>query len=112
MFPWRSYQRDVLEHLDHHLENNHLHLVAPPGSGKTVLGLEVMLRLNKPTRIIASSLAIRNQWVERFTHLFLQREEKPDWISVDLRHPAFLTVTMYQGLVGNVLFNEIAHSIK
>ena len=38
--PWRSYQRRVLEHLDRHLENGQLHLVAPPGSGKTVLGLE------------------------------------------------------------------------
>lgn len=98
MYPWRSYQLDVLEHLDIHLKNNHLHLVAPPGSGKTVLGLEVMLRLNKPTLILSPTLAIRNQWVDRFTELFLQQSGKPDWISTDLKTPAFVTVTTYQGL--------------
>ncbi|MFS0645761.1 DEAD/DEAH box helicase family protein [Siminovitchia sp. 179-K 8D1 HS] len=97
-YPWRSYQRKVLEHLETHLENNHLHLVAPPGSGKTVLGLEVMLRLNKPTLIVSPTLAIRNQWVDRFTELFLQKPDQPEWISTDLRNPAFVTVTTYQGL--------------
>ena len=47
-YPWRSYQQSVLEQLHIHLKNNHLHLVAPPGSGKTVLGLEVMRRMNLP----------------------------------------------------------------
>lgn len=97
-YPWRSYQREVLEHLDVHLENNHLHLVAPPGSGKTVLGLEVMLRLNKPTLIVSPTLAIRNQWVDRFTELFIQQSEPPNWMSTDLRNPKFVTVTTYQGL--------------
>ncbi|ADU29378.1 DEAD/DEAH box helicase family protein [Evansella cellulosilytica] len=96
--PWRSYQQEVLDHLDHHLANKHLHLVAPPGSGKTVLGLEVMLRLGKPTLIVAPTLAIRNQWVSRFVELFLQANEQPTWISTDLRNPKFITVTTYQGL--------------
>ncbi|MCM3739696.1 DEAD/DEAH box helicase family protein [Oceanobacillus luteolus] len=106
-YPWRSYQAEVLKNLDEHLENNHLHLIAPPGSGKTVLGLEVMLRLNKPTLIVAPTLAIRNQWVDRFVSLFLQVNEVPDWISMDLRNPTFLTVTTYQGL--HALFDENGH---
>ncbi|WP_054859228.1 DEAD/DEAH box helicase family protein [Gracilibacillus sp. JCM 18860] len=73
-FPWRSYQGEVLNNLDEHLANRHLHLVAPPGSGKTVLGLEVMRRLNKATLIIAPTIAIRNQWADRFTELFLQKK--------------------------------------
>ncbi|GAA0492509.1 hypothetical protein GCM10008986_18580 [Salinibacillus aidingensis] len=103
-YPWRSYQAEVLEHLDHHLENKHLHLVAPPGSGKTVLGLEVMLRLNKPTFIVAPTIAIRNQWVDRFTELFLQADEQPDWMTTDIKNPQFITVTTYQGL--HSLFKE------
>lgn len=103
-YPWRNYQSDVLENLDSHLDNKHLHLVAPPGSGKTVLGLEVMLRLNQPTLIIAPTLAIRNQWVSRFRDLFLQTGETPDWISTDLRNPKFMTVTTYQGL--HALFQD------
>lgn len=96
--PWRSYQARILSELDYHLQNKHLHLVAPPGSGKTVLGLEVMLRLNEPTLIVAPTLAIRNQWIERFVESFLQEPQPPDWISTDIRKPALVTVTTYQTL--------------
>ena len=51
--PWRDYQARVLEELEQHLDDNLLHIVAAPGSGKTVLGLEVMRRLSKPTLILA-----------------------------------------------------------
>lgn len=78
--------------------DKHLHVIAPPGSGKTVLGLEVALRLNKPTLILAPTLAIRNQWVHRFCELFLQTAQIPDWISSDIRNPKFMTVSTYQGL--------------
>lgn len=97
-YPWRSYQEKVLNQLGHHLSNRHLHLVAPPGSGKTVLGLEVMLRLNEPTFIVAPTLAIKNQWADRFVELFLQTSKQPDWISTDIRKPAFVTITTYQSL--------------
>lgn len=97
-FPWRSYQAQVLKELELHLDDNHLNIVAAPGSGKTILGLEVMLRINKPTLILAPSIAIRNQWVHRFTENFLQQDEAPKWISTDIKKPAFLTVSTYQGL--------------
>ena len=41
---WRAYQSRLLSHLDGYLQNRRLHLVAAPGSGKTVLGLEVIKR--------------------------------------------------------------------
>ncbi|NDV93898.1 restriction endonuclease subunit R [Dysgonomonas sp. 521] len=97
-YPWRKYQQKVLDELDYHLEDRHLHVVAPPGSGKTVLGLEVALRLNKPTLILAPSLTIRNQWIQRFCELFLDTHKVPEWISTDIRRPAFMTVVTYQGL--------------
>src|SRR5690625_5193985 len=97
-YPWRTYQQRILNELDYHLQNRHLHLEAPPGSGKTVLGLEVMLRLNQPTIILAPTLTIKNQWESRFTELFLQVNEKPSWISMNIKEPAFVTVTTYQAL--------------
>ncbi len=97
-YPWRSYQQRVLKELSHHLSDEHLHVIAPPGSGKTVLGLEVMLRLNKPVLILAPTIAIRNQWIQRFCELFLQTDTIPDWISRDVRNPKFMTVSTYQGL--------------
>ncbi|WP_079528993.1 DEAD/DEAH box helicase family protein [Halobacillus hunanensis] len=97
-YDWRSYQAKALDQLDKHLKDKHFHLVAPPGSGKTVLGLEVMLRLNQPTFIVAPTIAIRNQWADRFQELFLQTKTRPDWISTDIRQPTFLTITTYQSL--------------
>lgn len=98
IYPWRPYQAKVLSDLESHLDDDHLNVVAAPGSGKTVLGLEVMLRINHPTLILAPTLAIRNQWIDRFTDLFLNRKQKPDWISMDIKNPAFVTVCTYQSL--------------
>ena len=97
-FPWRNYQARVLRELEAHLDDNHLNIVAAPGSGKTILGLEVMLRINKPTLILAPSIAIRNQWVNRFLEHFLRVGQSPDWISTNIRKPKLLTVSTYQGL--------------
>ena len=71
-YPWRDYQNRILLGLDSYTADNCLHVIAPPGSGKTVLGLEVALRLNQPTLIIAPTIGIRDQWLERFVELFLQ----------------------------------------
>lgn len=60
-FAWRKYQEELLDGLDFHLKNDYFHIVAPPGSGKTVLGLEVMLKINKPTLIFAPTISIKNQ---------------------------------------------------
>ncbi len=96
---WRRYQQRVLSDLKNHLDDDHLHIVAAPGSGKTVLGLEVVRRLNQPTLIFTPTVAIRDQWVDRLVGLFHdQSGETPDWISRDIRHPRFLTVSTYQGL--------------
>ncbi|GLO68024.1 DEAD/DEAH box helicase family protein [Oceanobacillus kimchii] len=96
-YPWRSYQQKVIDDMETFLEKRHLHLVAPPGSGKTVIGLEMMLRFNQATLILAPTIAIRNQWIHRFIELFYQKKEKPDWITTDLENPGLVTVSTYQG---------------
>ena len=67
---WRVYQSRLLGHLDRYLDNKRLHLVAAPGSGKTVIGLEVIRRLNQPTLVLAPTITIRDQWVDRLVDLF------------------------------------------
>lgn len=96
-YPWRPYQARILQELQGHLADDRLHVVAAPGSGKTVLGLEVARRIDKPVLVLAPTLAIRDQWVDRFVELFLGNE-RPAWISNDVRSPAFFTVATYQGL--------------
>lgn len=98
-FPWRGYQERVLKELDYHLGDNKLHVIAPPGSGKTVLGLEVAKRLNQPVLILSPTLAVKDQWIQRFCELFLQTNVRPDWISDDIKRPEFFTVSTYQSLI-------------
>lgn len=40
-YSWRPYQANVLEKVKKHIRDNKIHIVAAPGSGKTVLGLEL-----------------------------------------------------------------------
>ena len=100
IFPWRSYQKRILYELDQHLKDDKLHVIAAPGSGKTVVGLEVIHRINKPTLVLAPTIAIRDQWVDRLLQMFLPELDgvMPQWISLDAKKPEFLTVSTYQGL--------------
>ena len=95
---WRSYQQRVLDEIDHHLSDNHLHVVAPPGSGKTVLGLEIICRINRAALVLTPTLAIRDQWILRFRDLFFDAEDKSLSTSTDIGNPRNLTVMTYQGL--------------
>jgi superfamily II DNA or RNA helicase len=96
---WRPYQARVLGEMEQHLDDRKLHVVAAPGSGKTVLGLEVVHRLDAPALILAPTLAIRDQWVHRLVELFLPKGSgSPDWISRNLDEPKFFNVATYQSL--------------
>ena len=98
-YPWRSYQSRVLTELEKYLDDDYLHIVAAPGSGKTVLGLEVVRRLNAPYLILAPTITIRNQWIDRLIHLFIpERSACPTWISYNIKEPAIITVSTYQAL--------------
>jgi superfamily II DNA or RNA helicase len=98
-YPWRDYQQRVLDELEAYLHDRKLHVIAPPGSGKTILGLEVVRRLNCPTLILSPTLAIRDQWKDRFVDLFLcDSKDAVDWISLNIHEPGFLTSSTYQAL--------------
>jgi superfamily II DNA or RNA helicase len=96
---WRAYQARLLEGLDLYLDDKRLQLVAAPGSGKTVLGLEVIRRIDQPTLVLAPTITIRDQWVDRLLDCFLPAgESRPSWVSTDMRNPAPFTVATYQAL--------------
>lgn len=44
---FRAYQQRVLDHADRHLADGHIHIVAAPGSGKTILDPELTRRLQE-----------------------------------------------------------------
>lgn len=96
---WRQYQARILDRLSEYISDRRLHLVAAPGSGKTILGLEVIRRIDRPALVLAPTITIRDQWVDRLASSFLgDGQTAPSWVSVDLRRPGLLTVATYQAL--------------
>jgi len=96
---WRAYQTRLLDRLDTYLADKRLHVVAAPGSGKTILGLEAVRRINQSTLILAPTITIRDQWAERLRQHFLpEGSPQPGCVSTNIRQPAFLTIATYQAL--------------
>ena len=88
-----------------------LHIVAPPGSGKTILGLYVWADLvRKPALVLSPNSAIQAQWTAR-TSLF-NLDSKDKFISTDPKKPGLLTSLTYQSITmprhGGEGFDEIA----
>ncbi|WP_442266785.1 DEAD/DEAH box helicase family protein [Tenacibaculum sp. ZS6-P6] len=94
---WRPYQAKVLQNFDKHIADNHFHIVAPPGSGKTILGIEVIRRIGKKTLVLTPTLTIRNQWNDRLQSFFTENKDFED-ISFDIKNPSTLTFSTYQAL--------------
>lgn len=74
-----------------------LYVVAPPGSGKTVLGLYVWSDLvKKPALVLSPNSAIQAQWAAR-TSLF-DLDDKEEFVSTDPKKPGLLTSLTYQSV--------------
>lgn len=98
----RPSQRDVAEIVRAKLSRGgrRLHIVAPPGSGKTVLGLYVWSQLVRRRALVLSpNSAIQAQWAAK-TALFETRDGRPvtEHISMDPATPAMLTSLTYQAV--------------
>jgi superfamily II DNA or RNA helicase len=96
---FRSYQQKVLERASEYLKDGHCHIIAAPGSGKTVLGLELICRLKAPCLILSPETTIRQQWGSRFEELFMPEGAKlSDYFSFRLSDPKTFTSVTYQAL--------------
>lgn len=63
-YPLRRYQQEILELVKIKMERGErqLHIVAPPGAGKTIIGLQLISTLKVPTLILAPNTTIQSQW--------------------------------------------------
>ncbi|MGE5564317.1 MAG: DEAD/DEAH box helicase family protein [Bacillota bacterium] len=95
---WRDYQQRVLDDLDALLSDERIHVVAAPGAGKTVLGLEIMRRLGRSALILAPTRTVRDQWSSRLQELFLPRKAEPGRISNQLSEIGDVSIATYQAL--------------
>ena len=94
-YPWRAYQSRILDRLEQYRNDRKIHIVAPPGAGKTVLGLEIMRQLAGRSLVLAPNLTVREQWIER---LLTEFGAHARYISTDLYAPREITVVTYQAL--------------
>ena len=96
---FRSYQQEVLDEAGRYLADKKIHIVAAPGSGKTVLGLELIRRVGAPTLILSPSVTVRQQWGERFAELFLPDGARlDDYVSGELGTKTPICSITYQAL--------------
>lgn len=75
-----------------------LHIVAPPGSGKTVLGLYLWAeQICRPALVLSPNSAIQAQWAAR-TDLFHLPAPRDQVVSTDPQQPALLNSLTYQSV--------------
>ena len=87
----RTYQAEVLERIPAGTDEK-MHIVAPPGSGKTLLGLLLAAREGHRALVLAPTVTIRQQWVRTARDLASDAAE----VSDDPRALGDLTVLTYQ----------------
>ncbi|MDD7963003.1 DEAD/DEAH box helicase family protein [Microbacterium thalli] len=103
----RHYQADVLDGVDV-TGTAPLHIVAPPGSGKTLLGLLLAMRRGTRALVLAPTVTIRDQWAETARTL----AAGPDEVSIDgdaLRDLSALTYQAVSVLDGDNPLAALAH---
>jgi len=95
--PFRKYQGMILDLVESKPAGDHkYHIVAPPGAGKTIVGLELILRFGHPAVVFAPTATIQAQWQEK-TRLFLPDPALiSDWVSADPRDLKPINVFTYQ----------------
>ncbi|MBA3330940.1 MAG: DEAD/DEAH box helicase family protein [Actinobacteria bacterium] len=91
---WRHYQELALDAFSRDSAKGRwrTHIIAPPGSGKTLLGVEIVRRLGDPALVLVPNTAVQSQWlrtVRQFT-------DEPGVAAADPSAP--IAVLTYQAL--------------
>jgi len=63
-YPMRRYQNEILDLVADKLARGEkeIHIVAPPGAGKTIIGLQMISNLKCPALILCPNTTIQSQW--------------------------------------------------
>lgn len=73
IFPikFRKYQKEILDNFEEFRKTacRRYHYVAPPGSGKTIAGLEIVRRLNQKAVVLSPNSTIQTQWIDKLKQL-------------------------------------------
>ncbi len=83
------------------VEDRRLHLAAPPGLGKTLVGLELARRRGERALVLVPNAHLVEQWRDEFLRRFkpvVRGVRLEDLVSTDPSAPADLTITTYQSV--------------
>lgn len=88
---FHPYQQEAIATLlaAHAAGERRLHLVAPPGAGKTLMGLELVRRLQQRAVILSPTSTIQAQWVHKLNQLLVDLDSRPDFSDWEQR-PAIM----------------------
>lgn len=94
---FRDYQQRVLEHVNQYIEEGKLNIVMPPGSGKTILGLELIRRIGEACLIISPTDATRDYWGKQLKECFVGEESRfQELFSTDLDQVKVINALTYE----------------
>lgn len=103
---WREYQKRLLAQLPKYMTNQSIHLVAPPGSGKTYLGIEIIRQLDKKSLILVPSLVLKKQWIDTIQASFLNKEIDKVEVSDSIDSLKEITIETYQTIYSRLAEDE------
>lgn len=101
-FTPRKYQQEVLQLVAQKRGTGQrdFHIVAPPGSGKTILGLQLVIDNARPALVLAPNAGIQSQWVDKL-QFFVPANTGLDrgaLVSAEPGLPRPIMALTYQGL--------------
>ncbi len=99
----RDYQQKVLNNAEKYVGEGKWNIVAIPGSGKTILGLELIRRIGEPCLIISPTEATIAHWEKKLKECFLEEESLFEQLfSRDLDQPKAINTITYEELEENM----------
>lgn len=109
------YQKDVLNVFQKEVErwDKKIHIVAPPGSWKTIMGIEMLTKIDWNHLILVPNITLQYQWKDKIKTLFLEEDEEiQDIVSINLNEIKKINILTYQSLSSSweedsVIINKI-----
>lgn len=98
-YPLRKYQRTTLQEIENAPGDGKYHIVAPPGSGRAILGLELIRRFDRPAVIFVPTATTQLAWRNEVRAFLPEGTAELDaLVSLSPGHLAPLNIFTYQTL--------------
>ena len=104
------YQQDVLNTFEKEINrwDKKIHVVAPPGSWKTIMGLEMISRIEWNHLILVPNITLQYQWKDKIEQFFLEEGENiDDIVSITKNEIKKVNILTYQSLTSSNRDNDL-----